>query len=389
MTVLARDSGERTTWGMHRMSMQDVNDAGSNVMDLVSDAVTKGDFSGLSKSVSTSLANVARKAADALAPTPPSPYFILRPEDRRAGQIQLSGGVVIAFTAGVVDLIMAIMILTGFSSVGVVVAAALFAAVLAFGVGMATTGSKRIGLARHIGSYAKICGERTSIGVTELAQEAGRTEPDVRRDIVQAVKRGLLPHGRLSEDGNTIYLTDDAYAADKPWQANDSDAPDEVRQILDDGNAAIRTIDDCKQKISDAAMTKKLDRLETTVKGILEQVQKKPACARELRRFMSYYLPTTIKLVTSYAELDRQEIHVKNVTATKTEISDTLDTINDAFDQVLDSTYQDEAWDISSDIHVMKTMMEQEGLTNRKGIKADAGSDPDAGAGNGTKKTNG
>ena len=105
-----------------------------------------------------------------------------------------------------------------------------------------------------------------------------------------------------------------------------------------------------------------------SIGSILEQVQKKPASAGELRRFMNYYLPTTTKLVTAYVELDSQHVDVANVTSTKREISETLDTINDACGQVLDDMFQDQAWDISSDINVMKTMMEQEGLTRKNAI---------------------
>ncbi|MFZ2755523.1 MAG: 5-bromo-4-chloroindolyl phosphate hydrolysis family protein [Atopobiaceae bacterium] len=349
------------------MGAQDINDVGRDVMGLVSDAIGKGDFSGLSKSVSTSLARVAKKVG--LAASEPSPYIIQRPEDRRSGQLQFSAGMVVALIGASVDLIMLFLLAFGLSTLGTSVAALVFACVIAAGVGMAATGRRRSALARHLSTYAQLCGPRATVAISELAQGAGRTEADVRKDLAIAYKQGLLPHGRITDDGATLFLTEDAYAAAQTWQATGEDAPQEVQQILDAGNAAIRTIDSCKSSVGDAAMTQKLDRLETTVRRILEQVQKKPASAGDLRRFMNYYLPTTVKLVTAYSELDRKGLDVKNVAATKAEISDTMDTINGAFEQVLDSTFQDEAWDISSDIHVMKTMMEQEGLTKGTGTQ--------------------
>ena len=67
----------------------------------------------------------------------------------------------------------------------------------------------------------------------------------------------------------------------------------------------------------------------------------------------------------AYRDLDAQPVEGENIKKTKQEIEDTLDTINEAFEKLLDSFFEDKAWDISSDINVMKTMLKQEGLTGR------------------------
>ena len=78
---------------------------------------------------------------------------------------------------------------------------------------------------------------------------------------------------------------------------------------------------------------------------------------------MQYYLPTTLKLLKAYREFDGQPVQGENVTKVKAEISDTLDTINTAFENLLDSLFQDDVMDISTDISVLETMLAQEGLT--------------------------
>jgi hypothetical protein len=78
---------------------------------------------------------------------------------------------------------------------------------------------------------------------------------------------------------------------------------------------------------------------------------------------MNYYLPTTKKLLSAYVELDKQDTAGENIQQTKREIDMAMDTINMAFEKLLDSLFQDMAWDISSDISVMKSMMAQDGLT--------------------------
>ena len=80
---------------------------------------------------------------------------------------------------------------------------------------------------------------------------------------------------------------------------------------------------------------------------------------------MNYYLPTTVKLVTSYREFESQPVQGENILTAKKEILDILDTVNSAFASLLDSLFQNDAIDISADISVLKTMLAQEGLTQK------------------------
>lgn len=96
-----------------------------------------------------------------------------------------------------------------------------------------------------------------------------------------------------------------------------------------------------------------------------------------MKKFMGYYLPTTLKLVRAYREFDKQPVAGENITSGKQEIERTMDTINEAFENLLDDLFQDTAWDISTDISVLKTMLAQEGLTEDK-VKARQPEDNDA-----------
>ena len=104
--------------------------------------------------------------------------------------------------------------------------------------------------------------------------------------------------------------------------------------------------------------------MERIVTRIFAEVRKDPSLAGNLNMFMDYYLPTTIKLVEAYESMDQQDIPGENIRSAKAEISDSLDTINDAFEKLLDSFFADTAMDVSTDISVMKTMMKQEGLAD-------------------------
>lgn len=105
------------------------------------------------------------------------------------------------------------------------------------------------------------------------------------------------------------------------------------------------------------------------MRRIFAQVRRQPECAPELHKLMTYYLPTTTKLIDAYCDLDGTPSYGANVANTKKEIEDTLDTINEAFENLFDSLFEDTAWDISSDISTMKVMLRQEGLTKNKDFK--------------------
>ena len=87
---------------------------------------------------------------------------------------------------------------------------------------------------------------------------------------------------------------------------------------------------------------------------------------------LSYYLPTTQKLLEAYRDLDKRNVEVKNISDTKREIETTVETINRAFESFLDDLFRDRAWDIQSDISVLNTMLKQDGYIKSdfdKGVK--------------------
>lgn len=116
-------------------------------------------------------------------------------------------------------------------------------------------------------------------------------------------------------------------------------------------------------KIEDPVISEKLDRMEMIVTRIFTEAGRNPDIADDLKKMMSYYLPTTKKLLDAYCELDEQPVPGENIETTKREIAATLDTLNNAFAKLLDDLFEEKAWDISSDISVLNTMLAQEGLT--------------------------
>lgn len=227
--------------------------------------------------------------------------------------------------------------------------------------------------------YVKQIGNRTYCTIEELSQKTGRGRAKVLRDLKKMIEKKMFLQGHLDQQETCVIVTNETYqqyldtqeqaklreSQQKELDAQRAQLPEECQKILEEGRAYIQYIQKCNDEIPGADMSQKLDRLKVIITRIFEEVGKNPALASDLRKFMNYYLPTTKKLIDVYREMDKETIISENVTKTKREIEDTIDTINQAFENLLNSFFEEKALDVSSDISVLHTMLAQEGLTGR------------------------
>lgn len=227
--------------------------------------------------------------------------------------------------------------------------------------------------------YVKQIGNRTYCTIEELSQKTGRGRAKVLRDLKKMIEKKMFLQGHLDQQETCVIVTNETYqqylntqeqaklreSQQKELDAQRAQLPEECQKILEEGRAYIQYIQKCNDEIPGADMSQKLDRLKIIITRIFEEVGKNPALASDLRKFMNYYLPTTKKLIDVYREMDKETIISENVTKTKREIEDTIDTINQAFENLLNSFFEEKALDVSSDISVLHTMLAQEGLTGR------------------------
>ena len=130
---------------------------------------------------------------------------------------------------------------------------------------------------------------------------------------------------------------------------------DQYQKILDE----LRRVNDA---IPDEEMSDKISRLEAVSAKIFEQAKTDPDKLPRMRKFMDYYLPTSLKLLQAYAELDSQGVEGENITESKRRIEQTMDTLVHAFETQLDQLFAADAMDISADIDVMQNMLRADGL---------------------------
>ena len=127
--------------------------------------------------------------------------------------------------------------------------------------------------------------------------------------------------------------------------------------------------------ILDEKISAQIDHLEEVTGKILDQVIQQPKKQPQIRRFLDYYLPTTLKLLNAYDRMDSVGVSGSNIDTTKQKVEKMLDTIVQAFDKQLDALFGAEAMDISTDITVMENLLAQEGLTGMSMNNEPAGKD--------------
>ena len=149
-----------------------------------------------------------------------------------------------------------------------------------------------------------------------------------------------------------------------PEQPPETTGNPELDKMIADGKAAMDQMRKLNDAIEDPIISGQINELERLSGKIFDVVKQEPKKLGEIRTFMNYYLPTTIKLLTGYDKLVRQGQAGENVEATKTKIENVMETIVTAYRKRLDSLFAADAIDISADIRVLETMMAKDNLKN-------------------------
>ncbi len=126
---------------------------------------------------------------------------------------------------------------------------------------------------------------------------------------------------------------------------------------------ALKEMRRLNQSIQDEALSLQIDRIEAATRKIFQVVMEKPEKKSELRTFLNYYLPTTLKLLREYEHMTDLGISGQNVDASRKKIAGMMDTVVIAFERQLDALFSDSAMDISADVTVLEQMMQQQGLS--------------------------
>jgi len=132
--------------------------------------------------------------------------------------------------------------------------------------------------------------------------------------------------------------------------------------MMEEGERAIAKMRSLNDAIADETLSRRIDELEDLTNRIFESVQRDPSKLPQIRRFMNYYLPTTLKLLEQYSVLQHQNLAQGNVADALKKIEGMMQTIVLAFSKQLDTLYQKDVMDITAEIQVLEQMMKSQGI---------------------------
>ena len=314
-------------------------------------------------------------------PVPVSPRYLKGTSVKIGGIFLAATGAVFGLTS-VIFLIITLIgsVITAFDVVSGLIIGIFAVAFISFAV-MTYVGVDMVRTVGRFRQYVSVLRDREFCDIKEIASVTGRDVRKVLKDVKKMITKGWFCQGHLDEKESCLMVSEHAWnqytalmedmkqrkaeeqAAQKKMREEYDRLSPEVQKIVQAGDEYVRRIKAANDAIPGEVISAKISRMELLVDRIFDRVEQNPDSVNDMRRMMDYYLPTTMKLLEAYEELDAQPVQGENIISSKKEIEDTIDTLNIAFEKLLDSLFQDTAWDVSSDISVLHTMLAQEGLT--------------------------
>ena len=372
---------------------------GRSIQELIDKAVNSQDYQELSRNIGKTIdkafsasSEAVRRAANSAPKNSAYHYNYTTPKvtvepkketlpalygnpngETTKGILQTVFGGILAL--GALGLVIPFGVLSIVGSAGFVVGFLAGGAALAGGTALLCSGIGTLAKVSRFKVYLKALGTKTSITLERLSRSVGKNERFVRKELQKMIQQGLFLEGHLDNEQKNLITSDETFQEfersrleleqrkrSQAVQAAKSPDP-KIQEVLDKGNAYVKEIRRCNDEIPGEEISAKIDRMEAIVRKIFERAEAHPEVIPDMKKLMDYYLPMTVKLLNAYADMDRQPVQGETIRKSKQEIDATLDTLNAAFEKLLDELFQDAAIDVSSDISVLNTLLAQEGLT--------------------------
>ena len=252
-----------------------------------------------------------------------------------------------------------------------------FGAILGIGVYQFLKGKNYVGRADRYSRYMKLLEYRQYASIEELAGAVAKSTKTVIKDLEFMIEQKWFLEGRMDEKKSQFMLTDKVYEQyklaeqgrilrqqeelEKQKLENDP-VQKELMQLVAEGDRYVKEIRRLNDEILGEDISSQLDKIEEIIASIFEIIKRKPEKRSELRKLMQYYLPMTVKVVTSYRDFENERVPSKQLEESKKEIRETLEKVITAFEALREKIFQEEVLDVSTDLDVLEAMMSQEGL---------------------------
>jgi len=172
--------------------------------------------------------------------------------------------------------------------------------------------------------------------------------------VISLVTRRLFP-------GKTIWIEIPA----EPFSSGNT----EVDELVREGERAISEMQRLRERITDRRVGGQVDEIIMVSDKIVHNLREDMGHFREVRRFLNYYLPTTLKLLHTYDRMGAQGVAGENITGTMQQIEEALRMMIQAYNKQLDALFAKKALDVETDIAVMEKILKKEGLHDADSIE--------------------
>ena len=197
---------------------------------------------------------------------------------------------------------------------------------------------------------------------------------NIRKDIAKMAQLGIMPNAHFNSDDVLVFTADNlgknVIDVEVEENRNESNIVKQQENLsINQWKSYIKTIKEAESEFKSQDISFSLYRLSKVVEKVIDYLEKHPEKEKDVKKLMEFHLPSTVKLILSYRELDKSGINTFNIEKTKEEIVSACDKIHEAFNGVLEDLYNDNAIDVSTDIQVLKMMLSREGFLDRDVFK--------------------
>ena len=238
---------------------------------------------------------------------------------------------------------------------------------------MTACGAARMKAGRQMGQFADYADSvdyHKGLPVSMLADLTHQKPKKVHKRLQKYIRKGWL-NAWLDDETETLYLTAEDYRAAKekaataavppqPEQPESGDTP----LNLDTARRFAAVLEKEQQLMQDAQAREELAAMHKTTTAICDWLEAHPESQPKTRRFAEYYIPTTLKLLHTYNDVQGQQ--GENAETIRRDIAGILHTLNQAYENLYNNLLSDVAMDISSEIAALQGMLANDGLTGRE-----------------------
>lgn len=217
-------------------------------------------------------------------------------------------------------------------------------------------------MSRRSQRYILAIGNADAMPIEEIAKRVNRKPAQAVKEMQKLIDKGYLGEDAYIDHERGYFLRFGATLEEEeePAPVREAPPPPAPKEAQEGYSGILRNIRRANDRIADPELSRKIDRLEQISGLIFKEVEEHPEKRASMHTFFDYYLPTTQKLLDTYADFEETGVEGEHLREAKSRIEQTMDLIVSGFEHQLDQLYSSDAMDVASDIKVMEAMLKRD-----------------------------